>query len=272
MNLTKHRTRPKITALVGAAAVLGLAASTFAAGTAFADYAPSGSDVVSVSGSTPQYVGDFLANGDTVGDAGYNSAGNVNRYVNFDATADGNGRDAYANGSTLASPIALNPSVVYRAGSAPVQRLQSSGNDLSALLSDTGAQENINFAVVASLPTPAQQTQATSNGWGGLHVVQLGTDPEVIVTANTSNAPAGLSVAELVGIYSGAYVHWNDIPGNVGRFRRRHHPAPPAVHLGHLQDPGGRPEDGQRRHRRHAGSLGADGRAERPGCGHQRRP
>ena len=79
-----------------------------------------------------------------------------------------------------------------------------------------GATENINFAVVASLPTPAQQTTAVNNGWGGLHVVQLGTDPEVIVTPNTSNAPVGLSAAELVGIYNGTYLHWNDIPGNSG--------------------------------------------------------
>ncbi len=216
MNLSRHRTRSrKVTTLVGAAAVLGLATTTLA-GTAFADYAPSATDVVSVSGATPQYAADFVANGDTNGDAGYNSAGNVNRYVNFDATADGNGRDAYANGSTLASPVPLNPSVVYRAGSNAVQRLQSSGADLTALLSDTAAVERINFAVVASLPTAPQQTTAVNNGWGGLHVVQLGTDPEVIVTPNTSNAPAGLSAAELVGIYSGTYVHWNDIPGNSG--------------------------------------------------------
>jgi ABC-type phosphate transport system substrate-binding protein len=217
MNLTRYRTRPrKVTALVGTAAVLGLAVSTFAAGTALADYAPASGDVVSVSGATPQFAADFVSNGDFLGHAGYNAAGNVNRYVNFDATADGNGRDAYANGSTLASPKALSPSVVYRAGSNPVQRLQSSGNDLTALLSDTGAQENINFAVVASEPTAAQQSTAASNGWGYLHVVQLGTDPEVIVTPNVSNAPAGLSTAELLGIYKGTYLHWNDLPGNSG--------------------------------------------------------
>ena len=205
------------TAFLGAAAVIGLSvASLGSTGTAYADYGPSSTDVVSVSGATPQYAADFVANGDTQGDAGYNAAGNTNRYVNFDATADGNGRDAYANGSTLASPLSLNPTVVYRAGTSPVQRLQSSGADYTALLSDTGATEQINFAVVASLPTAAQQTQALNNGWGFLHVVQLGTDPEVIVTPNTSNAPAGLSAAELVNIYNGTYTHWNQIPGNSG--------------------------------------------------------
>ncbi len=207
----------RATPWLGAVALLGLSATTIGlGGTAYADYAPSGTDVVSVAGATPQFAADFVANGDTNGDAGYNAAGNANKYVNFDATADGNGRDAYADGSTLSSPIALNPTVVYRAGASPVQRLQSSGNDLTALLSDTGASEQINFAVVASLPTPAQQTTALNNGWGFLHVVQLGTDPEVIVTPTTSNAPAGLSAAELVGIYNGTYVHWSDLPGNSG--------------------------------------------------------
>jgi len=215
--MTRLRLKSKrATTFIAASAAVGLAASTFASGTAFADYAPSASDVVSVSGATPQYAADFVANGDTQGDAGYNAAGNVNRYVNFDATADGNGRDAYANGSTLSSPIPLNPSVVYRSGTSPVQRIQSSGAALTALLTDTGASEQINFVVTASLPSSAQQTQAANNGWGFLHVVQLGTDPEVFVTPTASNAPAGLSIAELVNIYNGTWTHWNQITGNSG--------------------------------------------------------
>ncbi|MBV8979635.1 MAG: substrate-binding domain-containing protein [Acidimicrobiia bacterium] len=187
-----------------------------AAGTAHADYAPSGTDVVGVGGETPQYNVDFGADGDTSGDLGYNAANNVNKLVSIDATADSNGRAAYAQGSTEASPKNLSPTVVFRAGTNPVQRITSTGGGYTALLADTGQVQKINFTRAASLPTSANQTTAQNNGWQGLHVVQIGTDPLEVVAANTTNAPAGLSAAELVKIYNGSYQQWNQIPGNSG--------------------------------------------------------
>ena len=93
-------------------AVLGAAATVLpvvVAGQAFADYAPQTNDIVGVGGDTPQYAVDFLINGDTSGHLGFDEATGVNRVVPFDATADGNGRQAYAPGSTETSPIDLNP-------------------------------------------------------------------------------------------------------------------------------------------------------------------
>jgi len=199
---------------LGAAAVIGLSVGLM--GTASADYAPSGTDIVVIGGETPQYNVDFAADGDVSGDAGYNSANLVNKLVNIDATADANGRAAYANGSTVASPKNLNASVVLRAGTSPVQRVTSTGGGYTALLADTGATPQINFIRAANLPTAANQATAAANGWGYLHVVQIGTDPLQIVAANVTNAPAGLSTAELVKIYDGTYTKWNQIPGNSG--------------------------------------------------------
>ena len=92
--------------------------------------------------------------------------------------------------------VALNPTDVLRAGTYPVQRVQSSGAGITALLADTNAQEVINFVFSASLPSPAQQTTAANNGWGYLHVVEIGTDSvQIAVDSTATHAPAGLSAA-----------------------------------------------------------------------------
>jgi ABC-type phosphate transport system substrate-binding protein len=203
--------RAVVIAGVGALALsLGLAAP------ALADYGPSGTDVVGVGGDTPQYDVDFGADGDISGDLGYNAANNVNKLVNFDATADANGRTSYLNGSTLAAPKAGNPTIVLRAGTAPVQRPQSTGAGIAAINADTGAVSKIDYVRVGRLPTAAEQATAASHGWGFLHVVQLGTDTLRIAANSTTNAPAGLSTAELISIYSGSVTKWNQLSGNSG--------------------------------------------------------
>ncbi len=182
---------------------------------ASADYAPQPGDIVGVGGDTPQFAIQFAADGDYLGDAGFNASGAYNRLVAFNATADGNGRQAYANGSTLAKPVVLNPTVVLRAGTYPVQRISSSGAAISALLADTGATEVINFVASASEPTAAQQTTANNLGWGYLHVVEIATDSlGIAVDSTATDAPAGLSTTDLLNIYIGKYTTWNQIPGN----------------------------------------------------------
>ena len=196
--------------------LIGVAAVTIplvGAGQAFADYSPQAGDVVGVGGDTPQYALQFGADGDTLGDAGYNQVGAYNRLVTFNATADINGRSTYVPGSTTTQ---LNPTDVLRAGTFPVQRVQSSGASLSALLADTSSPETINFIFSSTPPTAAQQSTAASNGWTYLHSVQLGTDAVEIATATTTNAPIGLSAAELLSIYTGSVTTWNQLPGNSG--------------------------------------------------------
>jgi ABC-type phosphate transport system substrate-binding protein len=209
--------RTRITRKTGLAAAGAIALSLgLLAPAAQADYGPSASDVVGVGGDTPQYDVDFGADGDVLGDGGYNGAGNVNKLITFDATGDANGRTGYLNGSTLAAPLLQNPTIVLRAGTNPVQRPSSTGAGIKAILADTGSPHKIDFVRSGRLPTAAEQATAGTDGFGYLHVVELGTETLQIVAANTTNAPAGLSPAELVGIYQGTYLHWNDLPGNSG--------------------------------------------------------
>jgi hypothetical protein len=199
-------------------AVIGTAAAVFpilGAGSAFGDYAPQPGDIVGIGGDTPQYAVDFALNGDAVGDAGFDQQATVNRVVSFFATPDSNGRSAYTDSVTTNAPsTSLFPTDVLRAGTTPTPRVSSSGNSISALLADTGTTEQINFISSASEPTATQQSTAGTNGWGFLHVVRIATDSVQVVADNTTNAPAGLSVAELLNIYNGTYTTWNQIPGN----------------------------------------------------------
>ena len=160
----------------------------------------------------------FAADGDTAGAAGFNGAGNKNRLVAFSATPDANGRSAYTNSVTTgAASVALNPTDVLRAGTHPVQRVSSSGSAITALLDDTNSPEVINYVFSASLPTPTQQATAASNGWGYLHVVEIGNDAvEIAADGASTNAPAGLSAQDLLDIYTGADTTWNELPGNSG--------------------------------------------------------
>ena len=129
-----------------------------------ADYAPQPNDIVGVGGDTPQFAVDFGLNGDTAGAAGFNSTATVNRVVDFDATADGNARTAYTQGSSEKTPSLLNPTDVLRAGTSPVQRISSSGNAITALLADQGSPETINYIFSGSLPTAAKQSTAGTKG------------------------------------------------------------------------------------------------------------
>jgi PBP superfamily domain len=201
---------------VAVAAVGAVALSIGFVAPALADYGPSTTDVVGIGGDTPQYDVDFGADGDIAGNLGFNAANNVNKLINFDATADSNGRTSYLNGSTLAVPKAGNPTIVLRAGTAPVQRPQSTGAGIAAINADTGAVHKIDYVRSGRLPTAAEQTAAASHGWGFLHVVQLGTDSLRIAANTTTNAPAGLSAAELISIYSGTVTKWNQLPSNAG--------------------------------------------------------
>jgi hypothetical protein len=200
---------------LGLVAAGALTVSLAAAIPAHADYAPQPNDVVAVGGDTPQFDLAFGADGDTKGDLGYNSAGNINRLVTFNATADANARAAYADGSTLSAPKPLNPTIVLRAGTHPVQRPQSSGAALAALVADTGSPHEINFVFSASLPTSAeQQAIATQHTGDYLHTVQLGTDSVEIAADSTTNAPAHLTIAQLVDIYDGTATKWTDVGGS----------------------------------------------------------
>jgi hypothetical protein len=172
---------------------------------AHADLAPQANDVVGVGSDTAQFGLEFLADGDPSGNSGYNSANNSRRLISFDSTGD-------ANATTT-----TGATVVLRANKKPVTRPNGSGAGITALLADTGAAETINWVRSSRLPTAAEQTTATNNGWSGLHVYQFATDGlKVAVSTAATNAPAALTPADLVNIYKGTYLTWGDVPGYTG--------------------------------------------------------
>lgn len=95
---------------------------------ASADYAPSSGDVVAVGSDTLQYMGDFLADGFPSGAVGYNSAGNLNKFVSFDATPDANARAAYG-------PNGLGPDTLAKS---QTFRIDSTGTSTTATSSTVG--------------------------------------------------------------------------------------------------------------------------------------
>ena len=200
----------KRNAKLSLASAVVLIAPIVLAGAAYADYAPQPGDVVGIGGDTPQYAIDFGANGDFLGDLGFNSSNPVNRLVSFDASADANGSTGYTkSGGTW------YPTDVLRAGSFPVQRNSSSGNSITALLADTSTPETINYIFSSTLPTVTQQNLAATEGFVSLHVVEIGTDDVGIATAATTNAPAGgLTPAQLLTIYTNSTAtSWSTLTG-----------------------------------------------------------
>ncbi len=186
-----------------------------AAPPARADYAPQANDVVGVGSGLLQPLLDFGDDGDPEGDTGYNTAGNLYKVVGIDATADANGRAAYLNNSTTASPLPLDPTVVLRGGTYPVERPATGAAGIAALLADTSpADPLINFAMTTSPPTATQIAQATSNGWGGLQTVGLGEEElEMVADQAATNAPPGLSAQQLVQIYQCQDTQWTQVGG-----------------------------------------------------------
>jgi ABC-type phosphate transport system substrate-binding protein len=209
------------TGLVAAAA----AAITFFPSNAYADYAPSSGDVVGVGSDTLQQLGDFVADGfGSLG--GYNTSGNINKFVSLDATADANTRLAYGTGGLggtnacapgtggtagtgnqntnhTDAPCVLAPTVVLRAGTSPTQRPNGSGAGYNLLKADTDSSGNGKGLVDFSRASSARGSNAFYDS------VTVGTDPLGILTSSTTNAVT-LSTAQLTSIYNCSVTTWND--------------------------------------------------------------
>ncbi len=169
--------RNRRTALrVGLASTVALGAIVATQLNAGADPAPTASDVVGVGSDIIQNSVDFLADGFD-GYPGYNAAGNVNRLVNFDATADGNGRNAFADPALGLSGSAdlLNPTVTLQAGTSPVTRPNGGSVGLLALTFDGAPDDAVQ---------PGTSTPATNHG-----------KPQLIDFARTPNLPTDATTA-----------------------------------------------------------------------------
>jgi ABC-type phosphate transport system substrate-binding protein len=198
---------------------------------AYADYAPVTKDVVGVGSDTLQYLVDFSADGDQLGDTGYNSLGNKFKLINFDATADANARLAYGpngvgsgqcapgtggtagtgNGTATHadSPCTLNPTIVVRAGVNPIQRPNGSGAGAKALAADSSHFLTFSRASACQGPTCASGAGPLSSAFDS---IQVGTDPLAMLAASTTNAVA-LSAQQLKLIYACTDTTWNQVGG-----------------------------------------------------------
>ncbi len=177
-----------------ATAVLAGALAVAAAVPASADPQPQPRDIVGVGSDTSEYVVQSLADGMKVGASlapGYNLAAGA-RLVSFNAM----------------NPNGTSTDLVLRAGTAPITRPNGSGSGKGTLYG-TGNNANVNFARSSSGPSAAENS-------AGLWHVPFALDTVKVATASTSNAPASLTAAQLVGIYNGTYTNWNQIGGASG--------------------------------------------------------
>jgi ABC-type phosphate transport system substrate-binding protein len=165
-------------------------------------------DAVGVGSDTIMFAANFMADGDAAGDLGFNAGSLSRRMISMDPTGDANGR------LTTLSPAA---SVVLRAGHTPVVRPNGSGAGINFMnQSDKVAPYQVSFVRSSALPTPQQQSDAVTAGFGGLHCYQLADDGLQMAVSNqvATNAPTtGLTVAQLVQLYSatGTVRTWGDV-------------------------------------------------------------
>ena len=243
MFVRRERNRRTHALMAAATAVGSLAYFFMGAGAARADYGPASydwttqqGDIVCVGSDTVQVIGNFLGDGDNQADAGYNSgAGHQYKMISLDATPDTNVRNGYLQN---VSPTTFDPTVYLRGGAFPARRPNGSGNGYTAMLNDVTQSvqvisgvtttftypQNINCVRGSSLPSGPNETLANQENYGGLHTIRMSTDTEAIAVVSntasstpTSNAPLGLSRAQLVAIYACTTCTvaptWNQIPG-----------------------------------------------------------
>jgi len=216
-----------------AAAVASVVA--LAPNSAYADYAPSSSDVVGVGSDTLQNGIDFIADGDFLADPGYN-AGKKNKFISIDATADSNARLSYGSfgqgpqcgpgtGATAGTgnqntthadaPCSQNPTVVLRAGRAPILRPNGSGAGMTLLVNDTNTTTGKS---IKNLVDFARRSSA--NGTNTLFdSLQIGNDPLGMLTSSTSHAAKALSLAQVKAIYQCTVTDWSSVGGTAGTIK-----------------------------------------------------
>ncbi|GAA1915766.1 Ig-like domain repeat protein [Nocardioides hwasunensis] len=184
--------------LAGVATTSILATALAVAAPAQADpaFVPDADDIVGVGSDTTMFAVSYLADGHA-GVAGYNAANPAQRLVSFDARTF----DAAGNQTNSAN-------VTLRAGSAAIIRPNGSGGGKSLLYGQAN-NADVSFARSSS-GNNANETAAN------LQAFPFAKDTLAVATAPTSNAPATLTPAQIVGIYEGSITNWSQVGGASG--------------------------------------------------------
>ncbi|MCZ4499165.1 MAG: hypothetical protein JWQ74_1718 [Marmoricola sp.] len=181
----------KYSAGLAASALLASGLALTAMAPAMADpigFTPSATDIVGVGSDTIEFVVGDLAAGKTVDGtavAGWNATHPNQRIASFNATPQ--------------------PStILLRTGGTAVTRPNGSGQG-KATLFGAGNNADVNFARSSSTLSTAEQAALTQFPFAvdGLKIAVSGT--------TSTNAPASLTINQIVDIYKGTYKKWSDI-------------------------------------------------------------
>ncbi|MBA3782733.1 MAG: Ig-like domain repeat protein [Nocardioides sp.] len=157
---------------------------------------PNLGDVVGVGSDTSMYAVTYLADGKD-GVAGYNAGKTTGRLMSFDAAI----KDA---GGTQTN----STTVVLQETHAAVNRPNGSGAGKSTLYG-AGNNPDVDFARSSSAISATEKSN-------GLFAFPFAKDNLALATATTSNAPATISSADMVKIYSGVVTNWSQLGGSAG--------------------------------------------------------
>jgi len=181
----------KYSAGLAASALLASGLALTAVAPAMADpagFTPNATDIVGVGSDTIEFVVGDLAAGKTIDGTlvpGWNATHPNQRIASFDATPQ--------------------PStIVLREGHEAVARPNGSGQGKARLFGASN-NEDVNFARSSSTLNPAEQAELKQFPFAvdGLKMAVSGNTP--------TNAPADLTIAQIVDIYKGTYKKWSDI-------------------------------------------------------------
>lgn len=209
----------KYSAVLGATALVvsGFALATVAPASADPTnpvFTPTATDIVGVGSDTIEGVVNDLAQGKGAS-AGWNAGNASQRVASFDATPQPSNITLRSAGwGGTADPLSI-------------ARPNGSGQG-KATLFGAGNNNNVNFARSSS-------TLNAGNGEAAaLTQFPFAVDGlKMAVSGNVaSDAPATLTISDIVNIYKGTYKHWNEIPGNTGGSTAFIHPYIPQTGSG----------------------------------------
>ena len=157
---------------------------------------PTVGDVVGVGSDTSMYAMTYLADGRD-GVTGFNAGRTTGRLLSFDAVI----KDA-------AGTQTNSTTVVLQEGKPAVTRPNGSGAGKRTLYG-AGNNPDVDFARSSSALDATEKS-------AGLFAFPFAKDTLALATASTSNAPATISPADMVRIYSGAVTNWSQLGGTAG--------------------------------------------------------